>query len=155
MTRVNANIPMHKLSDQLLLNELGEITRILYNVEQRINKEQDFNNIPESFTLGKGHMTFFYDKCKFIFARYLKLRGHYFNRNGKDYSEEHLIETLSRCEFIKVLKPELYNDWVATSQDNKIVLDRIYERSKGYKKQHTYYGKPINNWHRFLFEEKL
>ena len=153
MTRINGNIPIAKLSDQLLLNELGEIGRILYNVEKRIEKERKFDDIPSTFRLGTGHMTFFYDKCLFIYFRYLNLRREYCFRFGQKYSMAHDCEMYNRALRIEFGNPDLYNDWQANDEDNNLVLERIYERSKKYKTKHTYRGVIINDWFKFLFKE--
>ena len=149
MTRINANIPMVCLSDQLLLNELGEITRILDSVKNRIEKNQSFNDIPESFRLGTGHMKFFYNKCAFILLRYSRLRTEYLNRHNKQYSPDHFEETKIRYEFIEAIRPDLCNIWQATEEENNLIKQRILERSKTYKK-HTYKGDVINDWSNFL-----
>jgi deoxyribonuclease (pyrimidine dimer) len=150
MTRINANIKFKYLSDQLLRNELGEITRILTSVEQRIINEKHFNDVPKDFTLNTGHMKFFYNKCAFIIDRYIRLRIEYLNRTGNRYSPQHYEETIRRYTFIDLKKPELCNLWDATEHDNTLIKKRILERSKAYKNNHTYYGTIIENWSEFL-----
>ena len=59
MTRVNTGISPFELPTKLLLAELREIKRI-----PNLVKSGKFSLIgqPPEFTLGKGHVKFFYDK---------------------------------------------------------------------------------------------
>ena len=150
MTRINI-IPIPKLSDQLLLNALGEETRILEKVVARIEKKKSFSDIPPSFRLGIGHVRFFYNKCEYIFERYLLMRAEYMLRYGKPYSIDHLYLNQNRVDLICNLTPNLYQNYKPLKNDVRLVLDRIYERSKGYKKVHTYKGKEIKDWKEYLY----
>jgi len=67
MTRINVGIPPEKLSRQHLLAEHREIKRIPNMVR---SGRANLNNIPEKFTLGKGHVKFFYDKLFYLLTRY-------------------------------------------------------------------------------------
>lgn len=150
MTRVNLAIKPSQLSDQLLLNALGEEPRILTSVIARIDKDKPFNDIPFDFRMGAGHMKFFFDKCLLIFNRYCAMRYEYNKRFGKEYSEHHYNDVMEKYSYIKNVRPELCNDYTASLNDRKLVFDRIMERSKGYKKAHTYYGVVIDDWESVL-----
>jgi deoxyribonuclease (pyrimidine dimer) len=150
MTRINI-IPIEKLSDELLLNALGEETRILQGVVSRLEKNKSFNDIPNNFKLGAGHVKFFYNKCEYIFERYLLMRAEYMLRYGKPYSFDHLYLNERRKDFIKERAPNLYNDFKPSKMEERLVLDRIYERSQGYTKTHHYKGKEIKDWKGFLY----
>ena len=147
MTRINTLKPT-ELSDQLVINELGEIGRVLLKVCERIDKDKPFDDIPHEYTLGSGHMKFFFPRCGFIMNRYLELRKEYTNRTGKTYSTVHLTEMTERMIKIRRFKPELWRNYVITPEARESCLKRIKDRSTGYKK-HTYYGKEIN-WNKFL-----
>ena len=143
MTRVNANLNFKHLSDQLILNELGEITRILDLVEKRIIKNVPFDDIPSKFKLGAGHQKFFFNKCGFILNRYLQLRTEHEKRTGSKYSTEHLKEALRRYSSIKNVRPELCLGYVMDDVDEELILLRLNEKKLTYKRKHTYYGKTI------------
>jgi hypothetical protein len=70
MTRINAFIPPAELSDKHLLAEHREIKRIPNMVRSGKAKLED---IPDKFTLGKGHVKFFYNKLKWLQLRYQDL----------------------------------------------------------------------------------
>ena len=147
MTRINIT---YNLSDELLVNALGEEPRVLQGVLKRIQSGKSFDDVPDSFTLNKGHVTFFYDKCLYIFDRYLRLRIEYLERFGKSYSKRHLANVVGRLYEIKASHPELLNDWIPDDDSARLVKLRILERSKGYKRPHHYKGEVITDWKTFL-----
>lgn len=71
MTRINL-IPPAQLCDQHLLAEHRELTRIPNAVARgRFNLQ----GLPTDYTLGTGHVRFFYDKLAFLHRRYLALHA--------------------------------------------------------------------------------
>ncbi len=72
MTRVNVSVSPSELPDKLLLSEHREITRIP-NAVKSGRARLDRGKIPERFTLGEGHVRFFYDKLKYLRHRYTTL----------------------------------------------------------------------------------
>ena len=72
MTRINLVNPK-ELSDQHLVAEYREIFMVGSSL-QRSMKSKNWintkNNIPEEFTLNKGHVTFFYNKGMYLDKRY-------------------------------------------------------------------------------------
>jgi len=89
MTRINLAIQPKQLTDQHLLAELRELPRIFTAVKNRIASGKSFNDIPKNFTLGTGHVKFFYDKCGFLDKRHHSLRLEYFDRFKKHYDFEY------------------------------------------------------------------
>lgn len=74
MTRINL-VPPTELTRQHLLAELREIPRVSGLVKAGIAKGKKLADykIPASYTLGSGHVTFFYDKMIFIRGRHYDL----------------------------------------------------------------------------------
>lgn len=71
MTRINL-IPVQELSDQHLMAEYRELPRVFSTVFKHINDNKspkDFK-INETYILGTGHVTFFYDKLAFLKRRH-------------------------------------------------------------------------------------
>jgi len=131
MTRVNTGIKPKELPDKLLIAEIGEIPRILYNVDRILLENKPIGNIPKTFSLGTGHMRFFYNKCYYIYTRYLFLRREFYLRTGKVYSKEHFLEQKRRYSFIRSVNPDLCKDYTPTKKDKDIVSGRI--TSNGFK----------------------
>ena len=70
MTRVNAGIHPSELCDKHLLAEHREIKRIPNIVK---SGKADLSSIPTEFSLGKGHVRFFYDKLIYLKKRYIEI----------------------------------------------------------------------------------
>lgn len=153
MTRINITIKPHEYSDLLLKNALGEEPRILKNVLDRLEKGQSFDDIPKEFTFGKGHVKFFFDKCQYIFIRYIRHRREYVNRFNVQYSEEHMSMVTERYKKIRELAPELCNFYDEKNRDRDLMLERLKDRITNKYKKHTYYGKPID-WNNVIPEFK-
>jgi deoxyribonuclease (pyrimidine dimer) len=137
MTRINAHIPPAKLCDQHLVAEYREILRTNALAIARARKEgrQMLKNIQQSFTLGSGHVTFFYDKLLYIHQRFNALRGEMINR-GMNATIEWSLDEIFEFQW-------LYNDWTEDPIANQLIVERILERAKTMKKiSHT--SKNIN-----------
>jgi hypothetical protein len=70
MTRINAHIPPSELCDSHLLAEHREITRVPNTIR---SGRAVIKDIPRKFTLGQGHVKFFYNKIGYIKDRYEQL----------------------------------------------------------------------------------
>jgi hypothetical protein len=80
---------------------------------------------PNEFTLGTGHVKFFYDKLEFLRKRYVSLYQECINRG---FNVANYIDAWSGI-------PEyLMNDYSPTERDTKIVQNRINERLYGISK---------------------
>lgn len=86
MTRINVGYPVKKLNTKMLLAEHREIKRIPNIVK---SGRANLNNIPEKFTLGKGHVSFFYNKLGWLIERYSEVHNECLRRgfNVKDYKD--------------------------------------------------------------------
>ena len=70
MTRINLVLPS-ELCDQHLLAEHRELTRIPNGIAS--GRYRKFDNIPATYRLGAGHVTFFLNKLWFLLMRYSDL----------------------------------------------------------------------------------
>ena len=116
MTRINVGYPVELLTRQHLIAEHREIKRIPNAVAKgRVN----LKDIPQKFTLGEGHVRFFYNKLLYLLNRYKEIHKECKNRgyNVQDYS--------SAWDNV----PErLMNDWSPSEGDKKLIIERIKER---------------------------
>lgn len=135
MTRINSSIDPKKLTDSMLNAELRELPRIFTAVQKRVSENKPFNDIPSRFTLGTGHVKFFYNKCKFLTERHRDLREEYFNRYNKEYDFD--------VERTKV-PTYLFNDYKPTLEENKLLIERISIRITETKQKQKYYRKDIS-----------
>jgi len=131
MTRINADLDPRLLHRRHLVAELREITMVPAALRRslRTKSEQDvLKSIPSSFTLGSGHVKFFFNKMLFLKLRFFRLCKEMQNRGyAPDWSRVKAFDNFS------VL---FYNDWVGSEVDRDIVLQRIEMRKQ--EKPHLY-----------------
>jgi deoxyribonuclease (pyrimidine dimer) len=126
MTRVNCAIQPSELSNKHLIAELREIKRI----PNHILKTKKLNlDIPLKFTLGTGHVKFFYNKLNFLYKRYKSLHEEALIRkfNVSDYSESFINAIAHRSD--------LANDYIELEDDRKILIQRLKERDYEFYKK--------------------
>lgn len=116
MTRINANISVKKLCDSHLLAEHREITRVPNTIK---SGRAIIKDIPKKFTLGTGHVKFFYNKLGFIEKRYNQLYDECIAR-GFDIESKH--------NSFEGIPTELNGGWEATNEANLLIEQRIQER---------------------------
>lgn len=118
MTRINVGILPAELPDKLLLAEHREIKRIPNAIKSgRYNLE----GIPDQFTLGTGHVKFFYNKLFYLLERYRAIYSECVSRNF-------VVQDYSSCW--DLVPPELFGDYTPTEHDRQLIVDRI--QSKGF-----------------------
>lgn len=132
MTRINL-VPPIVLCDQHLVAEYREIVRIptlfwnAYNSEKRII-------VPSEFTLGSGHVKFFYDKQRYLEIRFADLVSEMEARNMKPAMHW-------KTDFVP---PEYYLDYTPTKTDYINILNRLDFAVERMKDVPRYNGKPLH-----------
>ena len=123
MTRINV-VPVQELSRLHLQGEYKEITRVFaLSRKAQFDVMKGKRKLPLEYTLGTGHVLFFYDKLLFICNRYeelcqeMKLRGY----NPNQIPRDSLMDKIS---------PMMYNDYQVTEEALRINRKRILERTK-------------------------
>ena len=122
MTRINLIEPK-ELTREHLVAEYREITRLPGNLKQSLNRKTksfQLTEIPSQYTLGKGHVKFFYDKMLFLQKRF-------------DSLVSEMISLGYKPNFVdsSIFIPEnqlFYNDYTPTNEAVKINIERIEER---------------------------
>ena len=124
MTRINL-VPVTELMDQHLIAEYREITMVSAVLQKTIKSKQglQLTNIPKSFTLNKGHVTFFYNKGEYLFNRYSQLVKEMKNRGFQPNKERIFPKKI-------FIENGLFNNWIPSENDLKIIRKRIEEKIK-------------------------
>ena len=140
MTRINADYELKKLTDQHVMAEYRELPMVIAALKRSLRTQPTntvLKKIPNSFTLNKGHVTFFYNKLTFLSKRYdrliieLKERGYKLDADRKlDFND---------------IPDVFFNDWHAKEKDNIIIENRISEKIQMKPHWYRYYGKPISH----------
>lgn len=123
MTRINC-IPPEQLSRAHLVAEYRELPRIFALVRAAIARGEtptDRRN-PEEYTLGRGHVRFFYPRLGYLERRQQAIIAEMIARgyNPAFRSTSHLLEGISA---------EWCGDWQPTPQAIALNLARIAERT--------------------------
>lgn len=133
MTRINV-VPEQDLSPEHLSGEFHEITRVFTHVRKAVlaGKSISDYSIADDYHLGRGHVTFFYNKLQYISTRYLRLGMELRYRAVKSGKT-------SSCNLQTILKvisdaradiPGCWwGDYEPTDKAITINLERIRERS--------------------------
>lgn len=139
MTRINADLDPKRLADQHLMAEYQELAMVHASLRRSMRAksvQKILSTIPPRYVLGKGHVTFFYDKLKFLDARYKQLiqelRARNYNLNpDRSFTYD--------GEF----PAEFYNDWQALPDDRRLIAERLASRIMEKPTWYKYYGKTI------------
>ena len=123
MTRINI-IPVSELHDQHLIAEYREITMVPAALNRTLKSKQGLRRekISKRFTLNNGHVYFFYDKGLYLNRRYKEL--------VQEMKERGFNPDPDRKFPKEVFPKELYNDWMPSLDEQKIVRQRIEEKIK-------------------------
>ena len=116
MTRVNVGVKPSELTNKHLIAEHREIKRIPNCIKKG---RYSLKGQPSVFTLGTGHVKFFYDKINYLKKRYVSLYEECIKRDFKVQNYLDAFEDIPQ---------ELMGDYEATSRDREIILERIAER---------------------------
>lgn len=116
MTRINAGIPPAQLTNKHLIAEHREIKRIPNVISKG---KYNLKSIPSEFTLGKGHVSFFYDKLGYLKERYISLYNECIARGFNVQNYEASWDGVPR---------ELMNGYIPTEKDIRIITERIADR---------------------------
>jgi deoxyribonuclease (pyrimidine dimer) len=124
MTRINV-VPVNELTDRHLLAEYRELPRV-YRLARRWWDRGCPGELPLTYTMGEGHVRFFYNKLLWVFNRHHELYGEClrrgFNvqppRKGPDSGFE--MSPLA-----------LFNNWKPTITAKAVNQSRICERLGG------------------------
>ena len=122
MTRINLIEPK-ELTDSHLVAEYREIMRLPGNLHQSLNRKSKpfaLNEIPEKYTLGKGHVKFFYNKMRFLDNRFKNLVVE-MNKRG-------FRTRFSNTNIFKDCPEEFYGHYTPDKEAIEINLSRIKER---------------------------
>jgi deoxyribonuclease (pyrimidine dimer) len=131
MTRINSDLDPKLLKRMHLVAELREITMVPASLRRSLRTIQSatiLTRIPKKFTLNKGHVSYFYDKLRFLQKRFNKLADE-MERRG--YNPDR-----SRIKAFDGFDDMWYNDWTSTAEDDAIVTERINFRIS--QKPHLY-----------------
>lgn len=138
MTRLNL-VPPEELADQHLFAEFREIKMVPKSLARSLRAALNraivvrqpypdevadvLGRAPRVYTLGTGHVSFFYDKGLYLQQRYSALR-HELRRRRVDFNEAALLDP----DRVFERDPRLRNDYTPTPEALALVRERIADR---------------------------
>lgn len=135
MTRINVTA-VSDLADQHLLAEYRELPMVAGSLRRSLKSKNGIKNRQQTYTLGAGHVTYFYDKGLFLYKRYqeilkeFKVRGFTADPNRE-------------IDFDTFKNNGLFNDWTPTEKDLKVLIPRLNEKLDMKPSWYKYYGKSL------------
>ena len=132
MTRINV-VPVTELTDQHLMAEYRELPMV--PASARRSSAARFKPI-DIYTLNKGHVTFFYNKKKYLVNRWLDLIAELYDRGYNIDPSARVVKWHELDKFPQV-------DWQPDAHAVAINQQRIDERIKMKPQWYRYRGKPI------------
>lgn len=130
MTRINT-IPPERLTDQHLLAEYRELPRVLPLAAAAVKRGIILG--PLRYTLGKGHVTFFYSRTDYLVRRHAAIVTELLSRGYNLSRREPLVAVVGCGE----------SKWTPTKRDEQVNLDRLRERLRSKQNFYTFYGTPV------------
>lgn len=133
MTRINC-IPVEELHNKHLVAEYRELPRALTLAVKHIKKPVGITwyKFPAAYTMGTGHVRFFYNRLKYLEQRYSALIVE-MQRRGFEPKAEVFGKVLNSFQRAEKDHPSYYNDWEPDEAAKTINRQRINERLKEMK----------------------
>lgn len=121
MTRINC-VPVEELSGPHLVAEYRELPRV-FALAEKASMRGSFTQ-PASYTLGKGHLLFFYTRLGYLQKRHMDLINEMKRRGYKP------TFTGVNRDYFPQIPDNFWNDWTPTNEALSLNRERIKERSK-------------------------
>lgn len=135
MTRINVVDPSH-LTDQHLMAEYRELPMVIGTLKRSLKSPKGLPKIGSKYSLNGGHVSFFYDKGKFLFRRYQALI--------EELKHRHYQLDPNRSPDWSVFELNgLNNDWSPDMEALIVNRNRIRERILQKPHWYKYYAAPI------------
>lgn len=131
MTRINV-VPPETLTDQHLLAEYRELPRVLPLAAAAVRRGIVLG--PPRYTLGKGHVTFFYSRTDYLVGRHTVIVMELLRR-GYNLSRPEPLVAVAGCGESK---------WQPTERDILVNLERLRERLRSQPDFYTHYRRPVS-----------
>lgn len=136
MTRINVIDPT-VLTDQHAMAEYRELPMVMGSLRRSLLSRRGLPPIPKAYTLNAGHVTFFYNKGKFLEDRYRALVNELTSRG-------YTLDPDRAADFTMFTDNGLYGDWLPDRHALSINAERITERINQKPHWYRYNGVTLN-----------
>jgi len=139
MTRINVVDPEY-LTDQHLMAEYRELPMVMGSLRRSVQSKNGLPKIPSEYTLNKGHVSFFYNKGKFLHRRYKALVAELLKRG-------YTLDPDRKADFTVFIDSDLYEEWQPGEQALRINVERVTQRILQKPHWYRYKGQLITELH--------
>ena len=142
MTRINL-VPVQDLADQHLFAEWREIKMVPAALRRSLktrNIGDILAGVPKRYTLNKGHVTFFFNKMKFLTERYRLLTE---ELNAREYRINAGADFSIFC--VDLPKEFSHVAWQSDKHEVAINVERILLRIDDKPDWYKYYGEKLDS----------
>lgn len=125
MTRINL-VPPAELADQHLFAEFRELKMVPKSLERSLNAKGVIAvtfSIPPKYVLGRGHVSFFYDKGAYLTNRYVDIQQE-LQRRKINYNKEAMFDP----DFVYLRYPCFGRDYNPTEEALQLIRARLAEK---------------------------
>lgn len=122
MTRINC-VPVSELSRQHLVAEYRELPRVFNLARKAALRGHQAHDAPPNYTLGKGHVLFFYTRLSYLATRQQQLIAEMIKRGYQPNFTDSLFELHAD------IPAYMWNDWTPDQASLALNRQRILERS--------------------------
>lgn len=137
MTRINV-VDVSQLTDQHLMAEYRELPMVAGSLRRSLRSKRGIPKIPDQYVLGRNHVTFFYDKGKFLHKRYNALIKELHKRGYN-------LDANREADFDTFINNNLYNDWCVSDNDVTVNSERLNEKLLSKLNWYKYYSKSLSS----------
>lgn len=135
MTRINVVEPS-MLTDAHLMAEYRELPMVMASLRRSLASKGGIKRIPPQYTLNAGHVSFFYDKGRFLYDRYQALKA---ELRFRSYN----ISEARVADFFVFIEHDLMGDWNPTDYALAVNVERITTRILQKVEWYRYRGTPL------------
>lgn len=130
MTRINI-IAVEDLINSHLMAEYHELPRVFTTLNQHLEKGKTLADvrIPVRYTLGAGHMKFFYNKLEFLRQRYYEIYHELLERGVNCDQEKYSMHQRIMCDVERKTKGDQLL-WKPTPEEKYLNMARVARRSQ-------------------------
>jgi deoxyribonuclease (pyrimidine dimer) len=127
MTRINL-VPPAELTDQHLFAEFREMKMVPMSLRRSLaarGLQGVLSMVPREYTLGKGHVSFFYDKGAYMQERYARVRAE-LSRRGVRFDQSSALDSTGVWQLPG--HGALWKNYIPTETALALIRARIAEK---------------------------
>lgn len=143
MTRINIIEP-DQLTKEHLLAEYRELPRIFTHILKAVEAGKNLSDfsLPAKYTIGKGHVTFFYDKSDWLLSRWINIVNILSFKYSCNLNREYIHKVIEDYKTLPVWSKQPHGIYKPTPEEIYLNMYRLSNRHF-FKLEHDHYDKQV------------